>query len=470
MWGTTVYGMDAFFVSYKTPDVALLLSAVAAVLFVVSAVLVIATFDRWVQSEDKFTRLRFEAGSALCVFILSSIFLFSGVPYFVDAFSNRIIPAFSREGVALSSASRASESVTDVEQRFAQEAATLFNASIVVDLHCDALLWPKRNLLTRNTWGHVDIPRLREGNVALQVFALVTGVPLLQNYETNAEPGLFSDAVTLKYIVERQPLSAIRSRMGRVQLQASKLFDVAKRSNGIFRVITSAEDLALYLRSRVDSQSRLSAGLLAIEGVHALDKSVWNVDKCYDAGVRIVGISHFFDTEFGGSAHGVGKGGLTDLGMQLLGRMESKRMIVDLAHASTSLIDDVLEKATRPVIVSHTGIHAVCNSTRNLRDHHIQRIAKMQGLIGITFFRPAICGHDKDPIAEIVDQIEYVVGMVGARYVSLGSDWDGAVSTAVDSSQVDRIAYALLERGFSKAAVRLILGENAVRFFLKNLP
>ena len=77
----------------------------------------------------------------------------------------------------------------------------------------------------------------------------------------------------------------------------------------------------------------------------------------------MVSPTHFFDNAFGGSAHGVAKGGLTAAGRELVARMEAARMIADVAHASSPTIDDVLALATRPVIASHTGVRAA--STRS---------------------------------------------------------------------------------------------------------
>jgi len=91
--------------------------------------------------------------------------------------------------------------------------------------------------------------------------------------------------------------------------------------------------------------------MLAIEGAHALDDDPANVEVVADAGFRMMSPTHFFDNAFGGSAHGVVKGGLTAAGREMVERMEARRMIVDVAHASVATIDDVLAMATRPIVV-----------------------------------------------------------------------------------------------------------------------
>src|ERR1700751_3644277 len=115
--------------------------------------------------------------------------------------------------------------------------------------------------------------------------------------------------------------------------------------------------------------------MLSIEGAHALDGNLANIDVLYKAGYRMMSPSHFFDNDIGGSSAGVAKSGLTDKGRSMIRNMEAKRMIVDLAHASSPTIDDVLAIATRPVVVSHTGVKATCNNNRNLSDSQIQRIS-----------------------------------------------------------------------------------------------
>ena len=165
----------------------------------------------------------------------------------------------------------------------------------------------------------------------------------------------------------------------------------------------------------------MTAGLLAIEGAHALDGDPANVDVVADAGFRIMSPSHFFDNAFGGSAHGIEKGGLTDAGREMVRRMEARRMLVDVAHASVATIDDVLAMATRPVIASHTGVRGVADNARNLSDEHLRAIAATGGLVGIGFW-PTACGGDD--CGSIARSIRYAVDVAGSEHVGLGSDFD----------------------------------------------
>ena len=142
-------------------------------------------------------------------------------------------------------------------------------------------------------------------------------------------------------------------------------------------------------------------------------------------------------------------------------------MIIDLAHASPKTIDDVLAMATRPIVVSHTGVKGTCNNNRNLSDDQIRAVAAKAGLIGIGYWDTATCGTD---VAAIVRAMRYVSDRVGAEHVALGSDFDGAVTTPFDTSGVVEVTDAMLSAGFSEAEIRAIMGENVMRFLAANLP
>jgi len=187
----------------------------------------------------------------------------------------------------------------------------------------------------------------------------------------------------------------------------------------------------------------------------------------FDAGIRMMAPTHFFDNDIGGSAPGVEKGGLTDKGREMIKRMEAKRMIVDLAHASAKTIDDVLAIATRPVVVSHTGVKGTCDNNRNLSDDQLKAIAKTGGVIGIGFWDTAVCGNDAKAIARA---IRYAANLVGVEHVGLGSDYDGAIPAPFDTSGVVEITDALMAEGFTEQEIGMIMGRNVLRLLVQNLP
>jgi microsomal dipeptidase-like Zn-dependent dipeptidase len=241
---------------------------------------------------------------------------------------------------------------------------------------------------------------------------------------------------------------------------------MAESSNGAFVVIRTLADLDQYLQRR-KTNTRITAGMLSIEGAHALDGNLTNIDVLYKAGYRMMSPSHFFDNDIGGSSAGIAKSGLTDKGKLMVRSMEAKRMIVDLAHASSQTFDDVLATATRPVVVSHTGVKSTCDNNRNLSDAQIQRVGINGGLIGIGYWSIATCGNDAKAI---VRAMRHVADLIGVEHVALGSDFDGAVEEPFDTTGLIAITQELLAEGFSEDQIRMIMGENALQFLRRNLP
>jgi membrane dipeptidase len=341
-------------------------------------------------------------------------------------------------------------------------ALALHQQLTIADLHADSLLWG-RDLLERSTSGHVDIPRLADGNVALQVFSLPTKSPHGLNIESNDDK---SDDIFWLAVVNRWPPATWKSLTQRALYHARRLHQFAGGSKGGFVVIESSADLSNYLERRGRNR-RLTAGLLSIEGAHALDGNLANLDLLYRAGYRMMSPSHFFDNDIGGSAAGAHKIGLTDKGREWVRQMEARHMIIDLAHASPRTIDDGLAVATRPLVVSHTGVKGTCDNNRNLTDDQIRAIAAKGGLIGIGYWDSATCGTDA---RAIVKSMRYVSDRVGVEHVALGSDFDGAVTEPFDTTGLVEITGAMLDAGYSEPEIHLIMGDNVIKFLKENLP
>lgn len=342
------------------------------------------------------------------------------------------------------------------------EAVALHKTLPVADMHADSLLWG-RDLNQRSSWGHVDVPRLLEGHVVLQGFTVVTKVPRNMNIESNTGD---SDQIRLVALAGFWPMSTWSSLTVRALYQASQLQKYAAASAGKLALIKSQADLGQYLeRRKVDAN--ITAGFLGIEGAHALDGKLENVDRLYDAGFRMIGLAHFFDNEFAGSAHGAAKTGLTPLGKELIKKLEAKKMFIDLAHASPRVIDDVLAVATRPLLVSHTGVRGTCDNARNLSDAQLKRISDAAGIVGIGFWETATCGKDAAAIAKA---IRHAVDVMGIDHVALGSDFDGAIAAPFDATGLVQITDALLQLKFTEAEIRKIMGENVIRTMQFYLP
>ena len=339
--------------------------------------------------------------------------------------------------------------------KVSDEAKALHKTLKIVDLHSDTLMW-NRDLGDRADGGHMDLPRLQEGNVALQLFSSVTKTPKGQNYDGN---GADTDNITLLTFAQLQPVKTWRSLVERSLYHAAKRDDAVTGSDGKLQAVDKAQQLDALLAARQKDRSTVGA-MLTIEGLHNLEGKAENLDRLYDAGFRMAGFTHFFDNELGGSMHGLKKGGLTPFGRDILRRMEAKGMIVDIAHLSHAGVAEVLAMAKRPLVSSHGGVQATCKVNRNLTDDEVRGVAKTGGIIGIGYWEGAICSTDPRAAAKAM---KHVRDLVGIQHVALGSDYDGATTVRFDTSQLAQVTQALMDEGFTPDEIRAVMGENALR-------
>ncbi|WP_108792189.1 membrane dipeptidase [Erythrobacter sp. Alg231-14] len=383
---------------------------------------------------------KFLLGIALIVIIGASAF-FIFAPRIVDSDMNGIdgapLPAVTAEAQALH--------------------ATLS----IVDLHSDTLLW-KRDILERHDYGHMDMPRLRDGNVALQVFSSVTKTPRNQNYDNNSADG---DNVTALVVGQLQPPRTWTSLLERSLFHAQKLDEAADETGSGIVKVRAAGDVADLLTARAADQDAVGA-LFSAEGLHNLEGELSNLTVLYDAGLRMAGLTHFFDNDLAGSMHGEGKGGLTDMGRSAVRDMEEMGIIVDIAHCSAACVDDILTIARRPVVSSHGGVRATCDVNRNLNDDQIRKVAENGGIIGVGYWEGAVC--DTSPQA-IVRAMQHIRDLVGIEHVALGSDYDGTVLVRFDTAGLVHITQALIDAEFTEDEIRAAMGGNALRLIEQGL-
>lgn len=342
------------------------------------------------------------------------------------------------------------------------DAARLHDSLFIADLHSDALLW-KRNLLKRSDRGHIDLPRLQEGNVALQVFSATTKSPSGQNYDENTGD---SDNITKLAVFQLWPIATWGSLYERARYQLEKLLAFAEKSDDQLVVIKSAANMRSFLERR-EAGENVTAGVYLIEGAHPFEGDIENLDRLFEQGLRISGLTHFFDNELGGSLHGISGEGLTSFGRRVIKRADELGLIIDVAHASPAMVRDVLEISERPMILSHGGIKGFCDTSRNLEDSLMKEIANSGGILGVGFWDAAVC--DDSPLG-IVRAIRYAIDLMGVDHVALGSDYDGAVTTQLDSSELAILTQTMMDEGFSEDEIRSVMGENVKRFLLTNLP
>ena len=333
---------------------------------------------------------------------------------------------------------------------------------LIGDWHADSTLW-NRDLSNQYDYGHVDIPRLQKGNVALQMFTSVSKSPRGQNYNKNETSA--NDNITLLVILQRWPIKTWSSLAERVIYQARKIRTLEKEDSQNFMLILSQSDLNDFMQKR-KSNLDLIGGLLGTEGSHALDGELQNIERLFDEGFRMMSLQHFFDNKLGGSLHGISGRGLTKFGQEAIKEMLRLGIMIDVSHSSENVVKDVLSLSDQPILVSHTGFNGYCPSSRNISDSLMKEIAKKGGLVAVGFWDAAVCNNTPKSVAEA---IQYGIKLIGAKHVALGSDFDGAVRPGFDSSELVAITHELLEAGVEESDIRLVMGENMFNFLKNNL-
>ena len=378
------------------------------------------------------------------IIIASSVWTF--LPRYIESEQNRI-----------------DTHVIPEEHRFVENKTRILHASITIaDWHADSLLWD-RDLLSHDKIGHLDFPRLQAGGVALQMFTAITKSPKNQNYQRNTDE---KDQITALAMIQRWPPNTWDNLLERALYQAKRLNRYIESSAGMVRLVTNRTELQRLLWDR-QQEPYLVGALLGVEGAHALMRDINNLDRLYLAGFRMIGLHHFFDNALGGSLHGESSQGLTVFGHEVIERMNHRNMIIDLAHSSTAVIEDVLAVSTQPVVISHTGIMSHCPSPRNYPDALIKKVADGGGIIAIGYWQEVVCDHSP---AGIALAIQAAVDIVGVDHVSLGSDFDGGVTTTFDASELAMLTQALVDLDFNESDIAQIMGGNMVRFLAQYLP
>lgn len=358
----------------------------------------------------------------------------------------------------------------------------------IADLHADTLKW-ERDLLERADFGHVDLPRLVEGNVGLQVFTIVTKSPVV--WARLGIPGaLCVDAGSMNLAAvlaffQGRPAFSLRERMFH---QVRRLKDAVERSqerSGTeLRLITDFSELASVVRARAAGAEVIGA-IIGIEGGHWIgdpeqgsDAVDQDVQELFDLGVRLFGLTHRFDNLLAGSSEGCDQFGLTEYGRRAVEVAQELGIAIDLSHLSSAGIRELLEMATRPVIVSHTGVRAGCEDPcrpeRNLSDQEIRLILETDGLIGVGYWPQAV-GPSAWRIADVMEHVMGIgdeMGLDGSRHVALGSDYDGSVVPFFDASEIAVLTTIMRRREapFDESTIRNIAGLNACRYFGRVLP
>lgn len=241
-------------------------------------------------------------------------------------------------------------------------------------------------------------------------------------------------------------------------LDAMGFFDSEMEAHGADVVLAkSAADI-----SRAKREGKLAV-VLAIENSDGVEGSINVLRMLHRVGVRSIGLTHDVSSlAADGNAEARSRGGLTRFGVRLVEAMNNLGMLVDVSHISEAGFWDVMEITQKPVIASHSNCKSVCDHPRNLSNEQIRALAKNGGSMGITFV-PRFVDRSAPSFTRLLDHVDHAVQLVGADHVGIGSDFDGGGTLMEDATSFARITEGLLDRGYSEADVRKILGGNHLR-------
>jgi membrane dipeptidase len=328
---------------------------------------------------------------------------------------------------------------------------TLHEDAVVVDTHNDLLGLVVRRpraeqaAYFRSQW----LPQLRAGGVDVQVLASYTGRDDLREHLLTVEAG--------HRVAEGNP-------------------------DDVAICLTGADVDAALAKGRI-------ALVLSLEGCGSLAGEVGLLETMFRLGVRMVSFTHMGRTAFAdGSAEDATGSGLTRAGVEALALFEELGVLMDVSHLSASGVDDVLERATRPVIASHSSAFSLVQHHRNLTDERLRGIAATGGVVGVNFMAGFV--DPVDPTVErLVDHVLHVASVAGSEHVGLGPDFiqEYALETYVGDLVTEGVSLkqaipglggpaglplvtaALVERGVPEGEIRAILGENWLRVFRAEL-
>ncbi len=370
-----------------------------------------------------------------------------------------------------------------------ERVAKLQRESIIVDTHDDIttpILDAGFDLADNDPYAATTLAKMRAGGMGAEFFSIYVD-ERFYDHPTAHDGG------------------AARRALDMIDVTYQQL----ERHPNELQFATSTEDIR---RARADGKVAI---LMGIEGGHAIENSLYALREFYRLGVRYMTLTHSKNNDWADSA-GISPPapkpwhhGLSPFGEEVVREMQRIGMLVDVSHVSDETFEDVMRVARAPVIASHSSSRALCDLPRNLSDVELAALSKNGGVAMVNYFTlfldpkvaPALGAlfksHGKElgalfashlkpaaahaalvkiagdtlprtPLSVLVDHIEHMVKIAGIDHVGLGSDWDGSLSYPVGLEGMDglpNLTRALLERGWSDADVKKVLGENFLRVF-----
>jgi len=330
--------------------------------------------------------------------------------------------------------------LTEIINTLLIKAKQMHQKAIVFDGHCDTILEimnHKRTLEKKSPTGHLDIPRMKEGGVNVQFFAVFI--------EDIYKPD--------------------RSLKRTLQLIDCFYREMEKNQDEI-SLVTNYNQI-----NEANSAGKIAA-ILSVEGGEALEGDLGVLRMLYKLGVRLLTLTWNQRNQI---ADGIGESrtgsGLTEFGLKVIDEMNNLRMFIDVSHLSETGFWDVIKRSKAPIVASHSNCYALCPHPRNLKDEQIKALADKGGVIGITFVPNFLTQEKrKTTVKDVVTHIDYLVEKAGIDCVGLGSDFDGTGGLPLGLEGVDKITNIteeLLTRGYKEREIKKILGGNFLRVFKK---
>lgn len=337
----------------------------------------------------------------------------------------------------------------------------------VIDGHNDTLLLhyeqPERDFFSRQESGHIDFERAKQGGLAGGFFAVFPpggDVPGARSTFTRRDG---STGRTAPAVVDHH--AAVRSTNAMV----SQLLRWDADPQGRLRIVRSVGDI-----ERAMADGALAA-IMHFEGAEAIDVELRALDVYHAAGLRSLGIVWSRGNAFG---YGVPFAfpsspdiapGLTPYGVRLVKRCNELKIMIDLSHISEKGFWDVADLSEAPLVATHSNVHALSPSPRNLTDAQLKAIAGTKGVVGVNFnvgFLAEDGSSDPGlPLEVMVRHVDYLVDKLTIDGVALGSDFDGATmpSAIQDVAGLQRLLEALRDAGYDQESLEKIAYRNWLR-------
>ncbi len=373
------------------------------------------------------------------------------------------------------------------EEKLVRQADKIHASILTVDTHCDTPMEfsdPSFDLGDRHEEGCVDFPRMVEGGLHAEFFAVFTG----QGPRTD---------------------SAFKA----VHKQALEILDEihknVEKNSSVAGIALNPDDAY-----RLKKEGKIAA-FIGVENGYPIGKDLTKVKELYDLGARYMTLCHTKNNDICDSSTdpaGPENDGLSPFGVDVVKEMNRLGMMVDVSHISDKSFYDVLRTSSAPVIASHSSCRALCGSPRNLTDEMMLALKENGGVIQICILGNYLKTPDPNPeldeklkelqdkygdyrllsdsvkklvrdeyraikqkyekpatVKDIVDHIDHAVQVMGIDYVGIGTDFDGGggVEGCRTVAEMKNITIELLRRGYSRADITKIWGANIMRVMRK---